>query len=188
MGQRQLGTERRLKQGLALVRIELDAVGQRGIFAISVRARRLTSRRWLKPFGGAYGRFAEGCLPPKSGRCGQDGRSWSPGGSSALEARLRPLWYRPDRPVAWAPDARLGSSYRKCPASTPNAATRIPPAPAPAARALPPQPCRIAHSRTLRCRPTTCHTHEPAAQRLVLKRCSASFEISGSRSHRARQF
>jgi hypothetical protein len=30
MGQRQLGTERRLKQGLALVRIELDAVGQRG--------------------------------------------------------------------------------------------------------------------------------------------------------------
>jgi hypothetical protein len=35
----------------------------------------------------------------------------------------------------------------------------------------------------LRWSPTTCHTHEPAAHRLVPQRSSASFETSGLRSH-----
>lgn len=55
----------------------------------------------------------------------------------------------------------------------PNAATRIP-----CARSCrtgrPPQPCRIAHSRTLRCRPTTCQTHDPAGLEMPPSACIAS--------------
>jgi hypothetical protein len=58
-------------------------------------------------------------------------------------------------------EARLGSTYRKCIANIPSAATRIPCA-CSCLTGRPPQPCRIAHSRTLRCRPTTCQMQEPA--------------------------
>jgi hypothetical protein len=55
----------------------------------------------------------------------------------------------------------------------------------------PPQPCRIAHSRTLRCSPTTCHTHEPAGPLMPPRPRAqtssvASFKTSGPRSHRGR--
>ena len=46
-------------------------------------------------------------------------------------------------------------------ASIPSAATRIPCA-CSCRNGRSPQPCRVAHSRTLRCRPTTCHTQLPA--------------------------
>ena len=49
--------------------------------------------------------------------------------------------------------------------STPPAPPAPPPgcpAPARPGPAVPPQPCRIAHSRIERCSPTTCQTHEPA--------------------------
>ena len=58
-------------------------------------------------------------------------------------------------------EASLASPYPKCTASIPSDAMRIPCA-CSCRTGRPPQPWRIAHSRTLRCTPTTCHTHEPA--------------------------
>ena len=58
-------------------------------------------------------------------------------------------------------EASLASLYPKCTASIPSDAMRIPCA-CSWRTDRPPQPWRIAHSRTLRCRPTTCQTHEPA--------------------------
>ena len=70
-------------------------------------------------------------------------------------------------------EARLAAPYSKCAASIPSAATRIPWA-CSCRTGRPPQPWRIAHSRTLRCKPTTCQTQEPAGdarQRQWHQRC-----------------
>jgi hypothetical protein len=58
-------------------------------------------------------------------------------------------------------EARLASPYPKCAAKIPSAATRMPWACSCRTGRLR-QPCRIAHSRTLRCKPTTCQIQEPA--------------------------
>jgi hypothetical protein len=117
-------------------------------------------------------------------------RSARPAASSASGERLDPLGNRPstDRAPTIVNDFSIICGAYPAPRCavdlkprehTPDA-PRAPGAlrsgsPAPASDRSAAQPCRIAHSRTLRCNPTTCHTQLPAGLEMPPSACIASW-------------